>query len=90
MLEQIRVAAGDGLSVTQDEVSFTGHAIECRICAENPKTFRPSPGLITNWHPPGGLGVRVDSGAYHGYRVPPYYDSLIAKLIVTGKTRNEA
>jgi acetyl-CoA carboxylase, biotin carboxylase subunit len=90
VVEQLRVAAGHGLSVTQDQVQLTGHAIECRICAENPKTFRPSPGLITNWHPPGGLGVRVDSGAYHGYRVPPYYDSLIAKLVVTGKTRNEA
>ena len=90
VLEQLRVAAGNGLSVKQDEVTLTGHAIECRICAENPKTFRPSPGQITNWHPPGGLGVRVDSAAYHGYRVPPFYDSLIAKLIVTGKTRTEA
>jgi acetyl-CoA carboxylase, biotin carboxylase subunit len=90
VLEQIRVAAGHGLSVRQEDVKLTGHAIECRICAENPKTFRPSPGLITNWHPPGGLGVRVDSGAYHGYRVPPHYDSLIAKLVITGKTRNEA
>jgi acetyl-CoA carboxylase, biotin carboxylase subunit len=90
VLEQLRVAAGQGLSVKQSEVELTGHAIECRICAENPKTFRPSPGLITNWHPPGGLGVRVDSHAYHGYRVPPFYDSLIAKLIVTGKTREEA
>jgi acetyl-CoA carboxylase, biotin carboxylase subunit len=90
VLEQIRVAAGHGLSVRQEDVKLTGHAIECRICAENPKTFRPSPGLITNWHPPGGLGVRVDSGAYHGYRVPPHYDSLIAKLIITGRTRNEA
>ena len=90
VFEQLRVAAGNGLSVKQEDVQLTGHAIECRICAENPKTFRPSPGKITNWHPPGGLGVRVDSAAYHGYRVPPYYDSLIAKLIVTGKTRNEA
>ena len=90
VLEQLRVAAGNGLSVKQEDIQLTGHAIECRICAENPKTFRPSPGLITNWHPPGGLGVRVDSAAYHGYRVPPYYDSLIAKLIVTGKTRTEA
>jgi acetyl-CoA carboxylase, biotin carboxylase subunit len=90
VLEQIRVAAGHGLSVRQEDVKLSGHAIECRICAENPKTFRPSPGLITNWHPPGGLGVRVDSGAYHGYRVPPHYDSLIAKLVITGKTRNEA
>ncbi|MBV1694438.1 MAG: acetyl-CoA carboxylase biotin carboxylase subunit, partial [Hyphomicrobiales bacterium] len=76
VLEQIRVASGGGLSVTQEEVTFSGHAIECRICAENPKTFRPSPGKITYWHPPGGLGVRVDSGVYQGYRIPPYYDSL--------------
>jgi acetyl-CoA carboxylase biotin carboxylase subunit len=89
VLEQIRVASGSPLSVTQDEVTFSGHAIECRICAENPKTFRPSPGKITYWHPPGGLGVRVDSGAYQGYRIPPYYDSLIGKLIVAGKNRNE-
>ena len=90
VLEQLRVAAGNGLSMKQEDIQLTGHAIECRICAENPKTFRPSPGQITNWHPPGGLGVRVDSAAYHGYRVPPYYDSLIAKLIITGKTRTEA
>ncbi len=89
VLEQIRVAAGGTLSVTQEEVTFSGHAIECRINAENPRTFRPSPGQITYWHPPGGLGVRVDSGVYQGYRIPPYYDSLIGKLIVHGKTRNE-
>jgi len=89
VLEQIRVAAGGSLSVTQDEVTFSGHAIECRINAENARTFRPSPGQITYWHPPGGLGVRVDSGVYQGYRIPPYYDSLIGKLIVHGKTRNE-
>ena len=89
VLEQIRVAAGNPLSVKQEEVTFSGHAIECRICAENPKTFRPSPGKITYWHPPGGLGVRVDSGAYQGYRIPPNYDSLIGKLIVAGKNRNE-
>jgi acetyl-CoA carboxylase, biotin carboxylase subunit len=89
VLEQIRVAAGGKLSVTQDEVTFSGHAIECRICAENPVTFRPSPGKITYWHPPGGLGVRVDSGIYQGYTIPPYYDSLIGKLIVAGKNRNE-
>ena len=89
VLEQIRVASGAPLSVTQDQVVLSGHAIECRICAENPKTFRPSPGQITYWHPPGGLGVRVDSGAYQGYRIPPYYDSLIGKLIVHGKTRND-
>ncbi|MEQ1698398.1 MAG: acetyl-CoA carboxylase biotin carboxylase subunit [Hyphomicrobiaceae bacterium] len=89
VLEQIRVAAGGSLSVTQDDITFSGHAIECRINAENPRTFRPSPGQITYWHPPGGLGVRVDSGVYQGYRIPPYYDSLIGKLIVHGKTRNE-
>jgi acetyl-CoA carboxylase, biotin carboxylase subunit len=89
VLEQIRVAAGNGLSVKQEDVVFSGHAIECRINAENPRTFRPSPGKITYWHPPGGLGVRVDSGIYQGYRIPPYYDSLIGKLIVSGKTRTE-
>ncbi len=89
VLEQIRIAAGHPLSLTQEEVTFSGHAIECRICAENPTTFRPSPGRITYWHPPGGLGVRVDSGAYQGYRIPPNYDSLIGKLIVAGKNRNE-
>ncbi len=87
--EQIRIAAGMPLSVTQDEVKFQGHAIECRINAEHPKTFAPSPGTITGYHAPGGLGVRVDSGIYGGYRVPPHYDSLIAKLIVYGATRNE-
>ena len=90
VLEQIRVASGAPLNFTQSDIVFSGHAIECRICAENPKTFRPSPGQITYWHPPGGLGVRVDSGAYQGYRIPPYYDSLIGKLIVHGKTRNDA
>ena len=73
----------------QKDITFSGHAIECRINAENARTFRPSPGQITYWHPPGGLGVRVDSGVYQGYRIPPYYDSLIGKLIVHGKTRNE-
>jgi acetyl-CoA carboxylase biotin carboxylase subunit len=89
VLEQIRVASGAPLSITQDDVVLSGHAIECRICAENAKTFRPSPGQITYYHPPGGLGVRVDSGIYQGYRIPPFYDSLIAKLIVTGRTRND-
>jgi len=89
VIEQIRIAAGSPLTLTQEEVAFSGHAIECRINAENPRTFRPSPGTITYWHPPGGLGVRVDSGAYQGYRIPPYYDSLIGKLIVHGKNRNE-
>jgi acetyl-CoA carboxylase, biotin carboxylase subunit len=89
VIEQIRVAAGAALSVQQKDVVFSGHAIECRINAENPKTFRPSPGKITYWHPPGGLGVRVDSGVYQGYSIPPFYDSLIGKLIVHGKTRTE-
>lgn len=89
VLEQIRVASGAGLSFKQQDITFSGHAIECRINAENPRTFRPSPGQITYWHPPGGLGVRVDSGAYQGYRIPPNYDSLIGKLIVHGKSRNE-
>lgn len=87
--EQLRVASGGGLSKTQDEITFKGHAIECRINAEHSKTFVPSPGNITHWHPPGGMGVRVDSGAYAGYRIPPYYDSLIGKLIVYGATREE-
>jgi acetyl-CoA carboxylase biotin carboxylase subunit len=87
--EQIRVAAGLGLSVAQEDVRFAGHAIECRINAENPRTFAPSPGTIENYHPPGGLGVRVDSAAYQGYRIPPYYDSLIGKLIVHGRNRQE-
>ena len=85
--EQIRVAEGKPLSFTQDEVTFTGHAVECRINAEDPVTFMPSPGTVTWYHPPGGLYVRVDSGLYHGYKVPPYYDSMIAKLIVYGQTR---
>jgi len=87
--EQIRIASGDGLSVTQDKVRFSGHAIECRINAEDPVNFTPSPGLITHFHTPGGLGVRVDSGVYSGYRIPPYYDSLIGKLIVHGRNRTE-
>jgi acetyl-CoA carboxylase biotin carboxylase subunit len=90
VIEQLRVASGNTLTLQQSDVTFSGHAIECRINAENPETFRPSPGVITYWHPPGGLGVRVDSGVYHGYRIPPYYDSLIGKLIVHGKNRNEA
>ncbi|MBF0427926.1 MAG: acetyl-CoA carboxylase biotin carboxylase subunit [Magnetococcales bacterium] len=88
--EQIRVAAGLPLALTQEQVRFTGHAIECRINAEDPERFIPSPGLITEYHPPGGGGVRVDSGAYAGYRIPPYYDSLISKLIVHGADRVEA
>ncbi len=89
VLEQIRIASGGSLSVKQEDVVFSGHSIECRINAENPKNFRPSPGKITYWHPPGGLGVRVDSGVYQGYRIPPNYDSLIGKLIVHGKNRTE-
>ena len=85
--EQIRVAEGEPLSVTQSEVRFEGHAIECRINAEHPRTFAPSPGLVTAYHAPGGMHVRVDSGLYAGYRVPPYYDSMVAKLIVYGTTR---
>ncbi|MCU0830440.1 MAG: acetyl-CoA carboxylase biotin carboxylase subunit [Rhizobiaceae bacterium] len=87
--EQIRIASGAGLSVKQEDVTFYGHAIECRINAENPRTFVPSPGTITHFHTPGGLGVRVDSGAFSGYRIPPYYDSLIGKLIVHGRNRVE-
>ncbi|MEO3430754.1 acetyl-CoA carboxylase biotin carboxylase subunit [Pelagibius sp. CAU 1746] len=87
--EQIRVAAGLPLDLKQKDIKFSGHAIECRINAENPETFIPSPGLVTDYHAPGGLGVRVDSGLYAGYRIPPTYDSLIAKLIVHGQTRNE-
>ena len=87
--EQIRIAAGLPLTVTQDDVVFNGHAIECRINAEDPKTFMPSPGKVTDYHSPGGLGVRVDSAIYVGYTVPSHYDSLVAKLIVAGTSRNE-
>ncbi len=87
--EQIRIATGAALAFRQDHVVFQGHAIECRINAENPDTFLPSPGRITEYHSPGGLGVRIDSALYSGYRVPPYYDSMVAKLIVHGRTRNE-
>ena len=88
--EQIRIADGLPLSVKQDELEFRGHAIECRINAEDPFTFAPSPGLVENFHAAGGLHVRVDSGLYAGYRIPPYYDSMIAKLIVYGRTREGA
>ncbi len=87
--EQIRIAAGGRIGITQDQVRFSGHAIEARINAEHPETFVPSPGRIGDYHAPGGPGVRVDSALYAGYRVPPYYDSLISKLIVYGATRNE-
>src|SRR5450432_1250685 len=89
VLEQIRIAAGGDLPVTQQEVIINGYAIECRVNAENPVTFRPSPGKILQYHPPGGLGVRIDSAVYQGYVIPPYYDSLVGKLIVHGKTRGE-
>ena len=85
--EQIRIADGKNLSCEQQQISFSGHAIECRINAENPFTFAPSPGLVNYYHASGGMHVRVDSGLYAGYRVPPYYDSMIAKLIVYGRTR---
>ena len=87
--EQIRIADGAPLSFKQDDIDFYGHAIECRINAEDPATFAPWPGRIVEYHPPGGLGIRVDSGLYAGYSVPPHYDSMIAKLIVHGATRNE-
>jgi len=85
--EQIRIAEGHPLTLRQQDVVFRGHAIECRINAEDPSTFAPSPGLVTQYHAPGGMNVRVDSGLYAGYRIPPYYDSMIAKLIVYGTTR---
>ena len=85
--EQIRIAEGKPLSVRQEDIVFSGHAIECRINAEDPFTFAPSPGLVTSYHAAGGMHVRVDSGLYAGYRIPPYYDSMIAKLIVYGRTR---
>ncbi len=87
--EQIRVADGRPLSFAQPDIALSGHAIECRVNAEHPETFAPSPGRVTDYHPPGGLGVRVDSALYAGYEIPPYYDSLVAKLIVHGSSRNE-
>ncbi|ODT87519.1 acetyl-CoA carboxylase biotin carboxylase subunit [Phenylobacterium sp. SCN 70-31] len=87
--EQIRIAAGLPLSFKQSDVVFEGHAIECRVNAENPRTFTPSPGLVTDYHAPGGLGVRMDSALYAGYSIPPYYDSLVGKLIVHGRDREE-
>jgi acetyl-CoA carboxylase biotin carboxylase subunit len=89
IFEQIRVAAGAELTLKQSDIQLRGHAIECRINAENPVSFRPSPGKILHYHPPGGLGVRIDSAVYEGYTIPPYYDSLVGKLIVHGKTRTE-
>jgi acetyl-CoA carboxylase biotin carboxylase subunit len=88
--EQIQIAAGEPLSVSQDDIHLRGHAVECRINAEHPDTFLPSPGLITQYHQPGGPGIRVDSHIFNNYRVPPYYDSLIAKVIAYGETREQA
>lgn len=88
--EQLRIAAGETLSVTQGDIQIRGHAIECRINAEDPKTFMPSPGLIQLWHAPGGPGIRVDSHIYSGYRVPPFYDSMIGKVIAHGNDRPTA
>jgi acetyl-CoA carboxylase biotin carboxylase subunit len=88
--EQLRIASGEKLKYTQKDVRIQGHAIECRINAEDPKNFMPSPGLITLWHPPGGPGIRVESHIYSGYKVPPYYDSMIGKLIAHGESRSAA
>jgi acetyl-CoA carboxylase biotin carboxylase subunit len=88
--EQLSIAAGNKLSFTQDDVKITGHAIECRINAENPDNFMPSPGKVEHFHAPGGFGVRVDSHLYTGYTVPPNYDSLIAKVITYGDDREHA
>ena len=88
--EQIRIADGHPLTLRQQDVNFRGHAIECRINAEDPRSFAPSPGQVKSYHAPGGMNVRVDSGLYAGYRVPPYYDSMIAKLIVYGTSRQGA
>jgi acetyl-CoA carboxylase biotin carboxylase subunit len=88
--EQIRIAAGAALGYGQEDIRFSGHAIECRITAEDPVTFTPTPGRVTAFHAPGGLGVRIDSALYAGYFVPPYYDSLVAKLIVHASTRADA
>jgi acetyl-CoA carboxylase, biotin carboxylase subunit len=85
--EQIRIAGGSDLSVKQEDLEFRGHAMECRINAEDPRTFLPSPGKVTNYHAAGGMHVRVDSGLYAGYSIPPYYDSMIGKLIVYGRSR---
>ena len=88
--EQLRIASGEPLKIRQEDVRIQGHAIECRLNAEDPKTFMPSPGLVTLWHPPGGPGIRVESHVYSGYRVPPYYDSMIGKLIAHGENRKAA
>ena len=86
---QIEISAGKPLNIQQNEVTISGHSIECRINAEDPDNFMPSPGKITDYHPPGGLGVRIDSGIYSGYEIPPYYDSLVSKLIVHGQSRKQ-
>ena len=88
--EQLRVASGMPLSVQQSDINFSGHAFECRINAEDPRTFLPSPGKVTHFHAPGGNGIRVDSHLYGGYTVPPHYDSLIAKIISYGEDRDTA
>ncbi|MDX1733630.1 MAG: acetyl-CoA carboxylase biotin carboxylase subunit, partial [Halioglobus sp.] len=88
--EQLRIASGQPLSISQDDVTFTGHAFECRINAEDPQNFLPSPGKVTTFHAPGGLGVRVDTHLYDGYTVPPFYDSLIAKIITHAEDRDTA
>ncbi len=90
VVEQLRIAAGEPLAYAQKDIQWRGHAVECRINAEDPKTFMPSPGTITQYHAPGGPGIRVDSHIYNGYRVPPYYDSMIGKLIAHGETRESA
>ncbi len=90
VIEQLRIAAGEKLSFSQEDLSLRGHAIECRINAEDPKDFTPSPGQIELWHPPGGPGIRVDSHLYSGYTVPPFYDSMIAKVIACGDNRKSA
>ncbi len=87
--EQLRIATGAPLEIEQSDIVLSGHSIECRINAENPFTFAPSPGTITQFHAPGGLGVRFDSALYDGYKIPPYYDSLAGKLIVHGRNRND-
>tara|TARA_Y100000588_G_scaffold75501_1_gene78693 strand:- start:3034 stop:4374 length:1341 start_codon:yes stop_codon:yes gene_type:complete len=87
--KQIQISAGEPLGISQDEVSLKGHSIECRINAEDPENFIPSPGKIADYHPPGGFGIRIDSGIYAGYEIPPHYDSLIAKLIVHGQNREQ-
>ena len=88
--EQLSIAAGERLALRQEDISPRGHAIECRINAEDPATFIPSPGPVSLWHPPGGPGIRVESHLYSGYTVPPFYDSMIAKVIAYGDNRKSA